>query len=707
MVGLLADDEIFVQQQALGMLSNLICVPEAYRFITQKIPGLVDMALAYALDSDRADVVRKEACLIINNVFVSQHRSKTADRFRFRGMLEQALFFDRLRDMLSLERFVAGHSQGILELLLNLAILDTDYVRTKFNEFDLWMPLVAFLFSESQWLDVIPKREVSLGLSLRKWHESTFETIHRSSLSRCWKLVLDLFHTLSMGHDSTFNLLASKKDFVKGCLAFLASFTLRDSQLYGDDEAILTNTCLIITSLLPRAIHHLSVNAMDELSDALSWSETLIIAMDVAIRTKSKETELAIVQFLLSILGTCQLSETFHSKLMSGLECGIIENTTVADVLAGSLNTMLQRSEDESLTLDLLCLLCQLIDLCPASRRFTSKNPGIPILESLIPSFGDLITTKPNWDGSKILMATYALRCSLVCANSHEDIDMVHQAIFELLFQIHVAKKLTHDFAMILTSHLLRLIDSFYRTDASLCIQPVVNLSSVPKNVSLTSLRPKTILLLLRQVLLNTAQRLANTSDVFVSALNLLMFLFNSEAVRIYAVKLHFFRPLYSLPVLLWRNKDEAKLGSMLQFMAAVSRHQTKNMFDLHSWMTDVASLLRTSKNLPAEISSDILIVLRNLASTRDAKTTVISDENFLASIREILRATVDPRLAYTLASTLWVLAYDNQRVVATLRQSKVGESISTLLSQVTSADTERNGKSLPDIAYNLKQLID
>lgn len=159
-----SDDEIRLQNIGLGIMSNLILVPESYHFVMQRNPNFLDMAFAYALDVDRPEEIRKESFHLINNFFVRftrdhdirsvfhkdslmefderllfvENSTRTdASRppvYQFLRILENCLFFDRIVDVLENSKFIFGYPSAFTEFLLNLVKTVPGYINMKLKE---------------------------------------------------------------------------------------------------------------------------------------------------------------------------------------------------------------------------------------------------------------------------------------------------------------------------------------------------------------------------------------------------------------------------------------------------------------------------------------------------------------------------------------------------------------------------------------------
>lgn len=162
LLSLLSDDEIRVQKIGLGIIADLILIPESYESITQKIPNFLDMAFTYALDPDRQEIIRKEAFHLINNFVIrfcrdhdltSATLSKATDRSQNTYLMqllegfENCLFFDRLSEIFEPERFILGYPSALTELFMNLMLIAPEHMKQRLSETGLFGNLVKQILS--------------------------------------------------------------------------------------------------------------------------------------------------------------------------------------------------------------------------------------------------------------------------------------------------------------------------------------------------------------------------------------------------------------------------------------------------------------------------------------------------------------------------------------------------------------------------------
>jgi hypothetical protein len=196
---LLVDDEIRIQKLGLGILADLILIPESYQFVLQKTPNFLDMAFSFALDPDRSYFLRKESFHVVNNFLVRFCRDHGLDPvgrpdcvlkqydsnilgnnevqttstpaiYQILAIFENCLFFERLRDVLEGKNFVLGYPAALSELLNNLAHIAPGYVCQKVLETELWRPITSIfvrpdaldriLFSQNEPEDRFPPYSV-------------------------------------------------------------------------------------------------------------------------------------------------------------------------------------------------------------------------------------------------------------------------------------------------------------------------------------------------------------------------------------------------------------------------------------------------------------------------------------------------------------------------------------------------------------------
>lgn len=135
---LLNDDESIIQTCGLGIIANLILLPDSYSQLFRKVPHYVDMGLSFVMDLEEAHEKRKESVLLVNNFFSlfckeSQKDSLGSIAEAF-GVFENCGFFDRLEDLMSSGDADPQYYDALTQLLLNLTIVDPAYMNRHFQQ---------------------------------------------------------------------------------------------------------------------------------------------------------------------------------------------------------------------------------------------------------------------------------------------------------------------------------------------------------------------------------------------------------------------------------------------------------------------------------------------------------------------------------------------------------------------------------------------
>jgi hypothetical protein len=121
------DDEVFIQSVGLGIVGNLILLPQSFPLLFDNIPNFVDMALSLVMHPFERLEKRTEALMLINNFVVSFCQEASVEvKSEIINIFENCGFFEHLSENLSrsAESFLA-----LSELILNLTLIDEEFIR--------------------------------------------------------------------------------------------------------------------------------------------------------------------------------------------------------------------------------------------------------------------------------------------------------------------------------------------------------------------------------------------------------------------------------------------------------------------------------------------------------------------------------------------------------------------------------------------------
>lgn len=268
---LLDDDEYVIQTAGLGILGNLIYLPGSYQYISQKTPHFVDMALSLIMDMNAYSEKRKEAVLMMNNFIVSfcggfvetGKKAKLTIKENIDesiNILENGGFFDLLEDLLTRGEISPSYLEALSQLLLNLTILNTDFMKLQLMKGSIIHALLSISTPQSI-KNVITNQSLSLGSFFKEQFDTSYASTYlciqcntskiirillqtSPELSDCifrtTKVILYLQSLILTGWDLVNQADSFEEAWESICISFdLIAILLRDSR--SEDSALLFN----------------------------------------------------------------------------------------------------------------------------------------------------------------------------------------------------------------------------------------------------------------------------------------------------------------------------------------------------------------------------------------------------------------------------------------------------------------------------------
>lgn len=666
-MALLADDEVFVQEKALRLISDFILHPTSEGWINDNIPSYMEMAISFSLDPEKPDSVRKESLRIISNAL----RSEFTDTKAQLTMLENSLFYEQLNEFFIGNWFALSYPEEITLVMLVLCQLDDGLLRKKFKNLTLWHDYLKIICDVDQ-IQVALYEDFGLDkrpFALQSLRFRGFLDVMYPSILAAQMTAIDFILLMANTDEDTQRIISSDERFISSIFNIMKRIMSTGSIVTKKGLRVIERLPKLLGLILPWLCSQ-SMTNLPEIVNQLSWSDWFVVLVDLYSRRSISES--SFLSYLAKILGLAAFMPEYKIQLCAHLETALDNNVIVADVLVFTLAKMLheklttaETNPDWEFT-QCLQLLSLSIELVPQSATRIPENLIPIILKRAEKIYPDTLLSAKSWDYRKSFQIYSCYSLCLRLSRGYEQDQLIHASLFHLLTHIFVIKQLRHEYSLSFSSYIVTLLCKFLVSSNS-----EKRLLLAIKTLQVKN--PKNSIYLLARILSFSAVKLPNTERLYSLCIDVLKEIMAVDTIRSYCAKTEFFQSIYPILSNFYKAKDEFKCGKTLELLVSVARMKNNaKMFDLHRILHETRWLIEAYCPNSHSVTVNILILMRNLMTTREAKGILINDKYFMSGLQSIVGSTEDLYSANAACSLLLVLTHDNLKSIPILRRMDI-----------------------------------